>query len=125
VLLVRGIAAPPGWLLAPHSRPVPTVMSSQDHRAMRVPAVESFPPILRCRTAAPDGRTGRIVDARLRSAGNGAGDGYGAGLRETCAPGGSPSRWAASPELTASETMPDPSAKATSSPGATAPNVSR
>jgi len=55
---------------------------------MRVPAGGSFPPIL----LHLDRRTGRTVDARLRSARNEPRDAYGAGLRETCAPGGSPSR---------------------------------
>ena len=55
VLPVRGIAAPPGWLLVPHSRPVPTAFSSQYHRAMRVPAGESFRRSCAARAAAPDG----------------------------------------------------------------------
>jgi hypothetical protein len=55
---------------------------------MRVPAGGSFPPTLR-RLGHGAGRT---VDAWLPGTGNEAGNGYGAGLRQTCAPGGSPSR---------------------------------
>src|ERR1022692_312007 len=54
-----------------------------------------------------------------------AGQGWGATDSLTCAPGGRPSCWAASPALTAREISPALSVNATISPGATAAKVSR
>ena len=50
---------------------------------------------------------------------------YGTAVIKTRAPGAKPSRCAAFPPFTARLTSPALSGKATSSPGSTAPNISR